>query len=134
MLRHGQGNGKKTRSRKQETVYHEECMNTAICTAIALQPIHLFQSLLRKYCILFRPPTPACIFIYFTPGLYRMDMGVFLRCGNGPEYTFRCHCSAYPGRRDRPTTVTATSLCIACNLRGSNVANKALIGKDTSTI
>ena len=32
-------------------------------------------------------------------------MGVCLRCGNGPEYNFRCHCSAYPGRRDRPITL-----------------------------
>ena len=81
---------------KQETVYHEECINTPICTAIALQSIHLFQSLLQKHCILFSPTHP-CLYIYsyvFTPGLYRIDMRVFLRCGNAPEYTFRGHCSA----------------------------------------
>ena len=44
---------------KQETVYHEECINTAFCNAIALQSIHFLQS----HCIVFRPPTPACIYI-----------------------------------------------------------------------
>ena len=36
---------------KQETVYHEECIYTAVYTAIALQSIHLFQKLLQKHCI-----------------------------------------------------------------------------------
>ena len=27
---------------KEETVHHEECINTTICTVIALQSIHLF--------------------------------------------------------------------------------------------
>ena len=36
------------------------------------------------------PPLPVYIYSYvFTPGLYRIDIGVCLRCGNGPEYTFR---------------------------------------------
>ena len=38
---------------KQETVYQKECIYTAVCTAIALQSIHLFQSLLQQHCILF---------------------------------------------------------------------------------
>ena len=36
---------------KRETAYHEECVNTPICTAIALRSIHLFQSLLQSHCI-----------------------------------------------------------------------------------
>ena len=76
---------------KQETMDHGECINTAVCKAIALRPIHLLQSLLRKHCIFFgHPPRscpkslyylfPACVYIYvyiciFTPGLYRIDMG-----------------------------------------------------------
>ena len=35
---------------KEETGPHEECINTAICTAIALQSIRLFQSLLYYNC------------------------------------------------------------------------------------
>ena len=33
---------------KEETGYHEECLYTAACTAIALQSIRLFQSLLHS--------------------------------------------------------------------------------------
>ena len=47
---------------KQETVYHEECIYTAVCTAIALQSIHLFQSLLQKHCIF--SPTHPCLYIH----------------------------------------------------------------------
>ena len=57
-------------------------------------------------------------------------MGVYLRCGNRPKYTFRGHCSAYLGRQDRLITTTlppCASLCIACDSHGSNVANEALI-------
>ena len=32
-----------------ETVYHEECIYTARCTAIALQSIHLFQESLYTF-------------------------------------------------------------------------------------
>ena len=64
----------------QETVYHEECISTAFCTAIALQSIYLFQS----HCLIFCPSTLSCM--YITPGLYRIDMGVFLVRSNGPEY------------------------------------------------
>ena len=49
---------------KHETVYHEECINAAICTPIALHSIHLFQSPLESLRLLFRPPTPACIYIF----------------------------------------------------------------------
>ena len=48
---------------KEETGYHEECIYTAVCTAIALQSIRLFQSLLQKHCILFSPTHP-CLYIY----------------------------------------------------------------------
>ena len=48
---------------KQETVYHEECIYTPFCTAIARQSIRLFQSLLQKHCILFSPTHP-CLYIY----------------------------------------------------------------------
>ena len=111
---------------KEETESHEECINTAICTAIALQSIRLFQSLLHCNCSLFRPPTPACIYIYsyvFTPGLYRIDMGVFLALWQWAWIYLQGHCSAYPERRDRPTTwhlPPCASLCIACDSHGSN--------------
>ena len=36
---------------KEETVSFQECIYTAVCTAIALQSIHLFQSLLQQHCI-----------------------------------------------------------------------------------
>ena len=48
---------------KEETVYREECIYTPCCTAIALQSIHLFQSLLWKHCI-FSPTTPADIAMF----------------------------------------------------------------------
>ena len=49
---------------KEETESHEECINTAVCSAIALQSIRLFQSLLQKHCILFaHPPLPVYIYI-----------------------------------------------------------------------
>ena len=54
---------------KQETVYHEECIYTTVCTAIALQSIHLFQVLLQKHCIF--SPTHPYLYIYsyvLTPG------------------------------------------------------------------
>ena len=54
---------------KEETVHYEECINTAVRTAIALQSIHLFQSLLQQHCIF--SPTHPCLYIYsyvFTPG------------------------------------------------------------------
>ena len=46
---------------KRETVYHEKCINTAFCAAIALQSIHIFQSLLQKHCIF--SPTHPCMYI-----------------------------------------------------------------------
>ena len=48
---------------KQETLYYKECINTAICTLIALQSNNLFQSLLEQHCF-FGPPTPACLPVY----------------------------------------------------------------------
>ena len=60
----------------QETVSQEECIYTAVSTAIALQSIHLFQS----HCINFSP-AHTCLYIYshvLTPGLYQIDMGIFL--------------------------------------------------------
>ena len=44
---------------KEETVSFQECIYTAVCTAIALQSIHLFQSLLQQHCILFSPTHPC---------------------------------------------------------------------------
>ena len=61
-----------------ETVYRKECIYTAFCTAMALQSIPLFQSLLHCIAVFFCPPTPACIYIYFTLDRYRIDMGAFL--------------------------------------------------------
>ena len=48
---------------KQDTLYREECINTAVCTAITLQSIHFFQSLLQKHCILFSPTHP-CLYVF----------------------------------------------------------------------
>ena len=45
----------------QEIVSQEGYIYMAFCTAIALQSIRLFQS----HCVVFRPPTPACIYIRF---------------------------------------------------------------------
>ena len=47
---------------KQETVFHEECIKTASCTAIALKSSHLFQSLLQQHCNF--SPTHLCLYIY----------------------------------------------------------------------
>ena len=49
---------------KQETVYQEECINTAVCTAITLQSIHIFQSLLQEHCFIFSPTHPLPVYIY----------------------------------------------------------------------
>ena len=60
-------------------MYHEECRNAAFCTAIALQSMKLFQSLLQSHCIFFRPPTSARIYIYlrFHSRSISNDMGLF---------------------------------------------------------
>ena len=55
---------------KEETVCHEECIYAAFCTAIALQSIRLFQSLLQSHCSLFRPLTPTCIYKYISLHVY----------------------------------------------------------------
>ena len=69
-------------SKNEHTVYHEECIYTTFCTAIALHSMHLFQS----HFIIFSPTHP-CLYIYFfTFGLHRIDMGVFLEGGNGHAY------------------------------------------------
>ena len=62
------------------TVDHEECINTAFGTAIALIRFVFF----RVIASFLRLPTPACV--YVTLGLYRIDIGVFLARGNGPAY------------------------------------------------
>ena len=47
---------------RPEIVSQEECINMAVCTAMALQSIHLFQSLLQKHCFFFaHPPLPVYI-------------------------------------------------------------------------
>ena len=55
----------------REIVYHEECIYTASCTAIALHSIHLFQT----HCILFSLTHPGLYSYGFTPGLHIRDMG-----------------------------------------------------------
>ena len=98
-----------------ERQFYEERIYTALWPAIALQSIHLFQS----YCIFFGRPTHSCIYIasyVFTPGLYRMDIGVSQRWGS--KYTSSDHYLSYPPRRDSPTTVTHIPLFI--DLRGSS--------------
>ena len=45
----------------------------------------------------FRLPTPTCIYVdsyVLTLGLYLIDAGVCLRCGNRPEHTSSGHYSA----------------------------------------
>ena len=54
---------------KEETVSFQECIYTAIYTAIALQSIYLFQSLLQQHYIF--SPTHPYLYIYSyvsTPG------------------------------------------------------------------
>ena len=79
---------------KRETVYHEECMNTAICTAIALHSIHL-RSPLESLRLLFRPPTPVFIYIFSLQVDIKQIWEPPWRCGNGREYTSSGHCLAY---------------------------------------
>lgn len=71
-------NGVQTGQRPiREIVYHEECIYTALCPAIALQSIYLFQS----HCIFFGPPTRSRIYMpsyIFTLDLYQIEMGVSL--------------------------------------------------------
>ena len=62
---------------KQDTMSHEESINTAFlhcnCSAVDSSPSESLQSFST------RPPLPAYIYSYiYTPGLYRIDMGVFL--------------------------------------------------------
>ena len=65
---------------KKETMHEDECIYTSSCTAIALQSIHLFQSLLQNHCH-FSPahlPLPVYRYSTFHSRSYRRDMGVFL--------------------------------------------------------
>ena len=55
--------GKWQEKEKQETVYQEDCIYTAVRTAIALQSIYLFQNLLQQHCILFSPTHPF-LYVY----------------------------------------------------------------------
>ena len=48
---------------KQETVYHEECINTAVCSAIALQSIHIIQSPSEALHSFFAHP-PLTVYIW----------------------------------------------------------------------
>ena len=54
---------------RPEIVSQEEYVHTAVYTAVALQSIHLFQSLVQKYCFL-RLPTPVCIYSYILLQVY----------------------------------------------------------------
>ena len=116
---------KKRRSRRQCTMRSTYTLLFAL--PFALQSIHLFESLLQYQYILVTA-AHTCLYIYtsffffITPGLFRIDMGALLCCGNGPEYAFRDHYSAYPPMAMR-THVTATSMCIARDLHGLYVAN-----------
>ena len=64
---------------KEETGSHEECINTAICNCSSVDS-SLAESLsLHLQSFFAHPPLPAYTYIYvITPGLYRIDMGVFL--------------------------------------------------------
>ena len=66
----------------QETMHYEECIYTASCTA-SLQLLFSRFICFRIIASFFaRPPSPVHIYSYvFTPGLYRIDMGVFLALG-----------------------------------------------------
>ena len=61
------------RSRRQCPMKSAEILLS--CTAIALQSIHLFQSLRSESLHFFAYPSLP---VYNTPGRYRIDMGVFL--------------------------------------------------------
>ena len=63
---------------RRETVYHEECIETAVLFALQL----LFSRFIsfRVIASFFAHP-PLLVNLYsnlFSPGLYRIDMGVFL--------------------------------------------------------
>ena len=113
---------------KEETEYHEECIYTAVYTANALQSIHLFQSLLHCIAVFFRPLTRACKYIdlrYHSRSisnrygslLSALAMGLNTPLGVTVRPTYG---------KETGHHVAATSLCIACDLHGSNVANEAL--------
>ena len=96
---------------KGETVYHKEYINTAFHTRIALQSIHLFQSLAQSHCIFFAHlPLPISVFpLWVCIKLVRESSQ---RYSNGPEKASSGHCSAYRWREDRPATVAATPVYI----------------------
>ena len=63
-LEHGFGAQVWPLREKEETVYHGECIDTAVCTAIALQSIHLFQSPSESLQSFFtHPPLPIYVYI-----------------------------------------------------------------------
>ena len=111
----------------------KECIYTASCTAnCSLVDSSLLELL---YCFFVYLPLPVSIYIYFRChsrsisnrygsllsavlwqwGLSIPLQGVTVRPTHGNEM-------------DGPTTVAATSLCIACDSYGSNVANEAPTG------
>ena len=49
---------------KEETESHEEWIDTAACTAMALQSIRLFQSLLQSIAFFFFAHPPLPVYIY----------------------------------------------------------------------
>ena len=113
---------------KQETGSHEECINTAICTAIAPQSSRLFQSLLHCICSLFS--TYPCLYMYiatFHSGSISIRYKSLLISAVAMGLSLPSGVTVRPTMAMRQAKhVAATSLCIACDLRGSNVANEGL--------
>ena len=71
---------------KEEIVSHEEYINTASGTAIALQSIRLFQSLLHYIVILFSPTHPY-LYIYITSRVHLIICMQFAWFGCGERST-----------------------------------------------
>ena len=82
-----------------------------------------------KSIAFFISPTHPCLYVcsyVFTTGPYRIVWESSWRCGNEPGYT-SSGVTIRPNYGDEiGQPLTATSLCVACHSRGSNVGNGAL--------
>ena len=104
----------------------QECIYTAICTAIALQSIRLFQSLLHRIAVfLAHPPLPVCVYIephfYSRSILHRygsllsaVEMGLNIPSG----------VTLWPTHGNEIGQIRLQ--LPPCALHGSNVSNEAL--------
>ena len=96
------------------------------CTAMALQSIHLFQSLLQKHYILFSPTHP-CLYIFHSRSISNRYGSLLSAVAMGLNIP--------SGDTVRPTQGNEIGQPLnsylpvpPCALHSSNVANEALIG------